>query len=143
MSMPDFSMKKVLILLGVIMFSSCSIALAISPQEHLSQRKVPITPEEESELNATKETLRGSMDFQFVTLFLAVRDDNPEICRNLQEGAKWCEGKAKSMLRIKYEAEGKCDAITKPYAQNSAKPIKIKPATPWPRNLIGISVLLF
>ena len=96
-------------------------ALAVSPQEHLSQRAKTISPEQEQEVRLTKETLRGSIDFQFVTLFLAVRDDNPEICRNLQEGAKWCEEKAKSMLRIKYEAEGKCDAITKPYAQNICK----------------------
>ncbi len=104
--------------MAVTLGGLCGIALAVSPQEHLSQRKAPISPEEESELNATKATLKGSMDFQFVTLFLAVRDDNPNICKELQEGAKWCEGEAKSMLRIRYEAEGNCDKIDKAYAQN-------------------------
>jgi hypothetical protein len=117
-----FSMKKgILVLILAAGFSWCEIAMAVSPQEHLSQRKTPVSPEEERELDATKGTLKGSMDFQFVTLFLAVRDDNPEICKNLQEGSKWCEEEAKSMLRIRYEAEGNCDKIDKAYAQNICK----------------------
>jgi len=114
-----FFMTKIILIL--MLMAGCAwpgISLAVSPQEHLSQRKAPISPEEAGELNSMKETLRGSIDFQFVTLFLAVREENPEICRNLQEGAKWCEEKAKSALRIRYEAEGNCDKIDKAYAAN-------------------------
>jgi len=120
------SMKRLVLTLFLVTialgsFSLLDSAKAITKDEHMSQRIIPISPEQEQELKMTKETLKNSMDFQFVTLFLAVRDDNPEICRSLQEGGKWCEEKAKSMLRIKYEAEGKCDEITKPYAQNICK----------------------
>ncbi len=116
--MKKFTLILLSLTLTGLVFGFARTGETTTPEEHLSQRAVPITPEQEKEIEAIKEGIRKSYDFQYIVTFTAAREGNPDMCKELNEGGETCEELAKALIVIKNEAEGNCNDVKKEYARN-------------------------